>query len=82
MRKAKILLVTIVLFAIIGGVSAFKARTTRFIYVRSFGQTICTVIIIGVDTVPFIIGDSPIGFTYATTIPGPCPISRVFYTAP
>jgi hypothetical protein len=85
MKKAKILLAAIAVFAIVGGAYAFKAhRAGSFIYLRALGTTSCTLSVQSFSISPQFLGQPPVTLTstYVTNLPGACTLSTLYYTAP
>lgn len=82
MKRAKIILTIIALFAVIGGVLAYNASRIRIILYSNNGQKICEVtILIAYSTVPQFPGQPAATITNlynTTTSAGPCP-TRTWY---
>jgi hypothetical protein len=83
MRKAKIMLSAIVVFAIVGGALAFKARTGATFYTNTIieGETVCTL----TTHLPFSIAPSFVGQpstlvtgVYTTALDISCPGTRLY----
>lgn len=83
MKKGRIILSLVLLFAVAGGVLATVTNTVNreicTMYSRGPGTTICTVTLHAATTIPRYPGQPIWGTTYATTAPGPCPNIITYY---
>lgn len=77
MTRARLILTLIAVFAIIGGVLAFKGQLNQNVYVRGPGSPVCNVT---VHAATFRTGLATLGFAYATLIfSAPCPQRQAYY---
>ncbi|SEW26050.1 hypothetical protein SAMN05428988_3713 [Chitinophaga sp. YR573] len=83
MKRAKILLAAISIFAVVGGAYAFKAqRVGSRIWIRVAGQTTCGLQVDQRSILPAVPNQVPLSTTYVTDIAGICPDKIPYYTAP
>lgn len=78
MKKAKIVLAAVALFAVVGGAVAFKAaRATEFVYTTGAIPNICDVTLRFVTTANT--GGTPLGSLAVTTIKGAACVNQPIY---
>jgi hypothetical protein len=80
MKKAKLLLLIISAFSLIGGSYAFKLKRGGIIYTRAANTTLCTVTLQGFTTRTVLPGQLPVSTTYLSTTTGTCPVTLEYYT--
>lgn len=78
MKLAKVLFISIVVFAFLGSAFAFTVnRNSKFLFVTNGTAGFCNLLIRGITLTPNVNGG--IG-AYATAAAGPCPLTTIYIT--
>ncbi|SEW26070.1 hypothetical protein SAMN05428988_3715 [Chitinophaga sp. YR573] len=82
MRKAKLLLLIIAVFSLVGGTYAFNKmqRHGFHVFTRAALTTTCGVLRDGFTTTTFVLGQLSISNDFVTDIAGDCPVRIGYYT--